>query len=183
VTVIALDVDGVLNHPVHAHRHHIVVPAAALPKHQWLRGGGDQDLSGVVAINPDHGRMITGWQKLGADVRWCTSWGEAANTAIAPLLRIDPLPVIPFWEAPWLIKEFLGTIKAWYLEENFPDVPLVWIDDMAQSGMRHRSAPTLVILVGREGLTAADKGKVTRFVKMHAVHRDIWTDRRQAMEE
>lgn len=164
--VVALDVDGVLNHSTHPVRHDIVLPASILPKHNWMRGGGEQDLAGAILLDPSHGPMIRRWQKLGADVRWCTTWGEAANVVLSPLLGIGSLPVIPFWEGrDRHMDDDLGGFKAWYLNEDIPG-PLVWIDDMVPFGWSSRQ-DSLGIGVGRAGLTASQKRRVSHFIKVH----------------
>jgi hypothetical protein len=173
--VIALDVDGVLNvygAPGYTAQHDVYLPAEILPKHEWIRGFGHEDLRTRVHLNPTHGPMITRWRDQGADVRWCTTWGDAANVALCPLLGIDPLPVIPVWDVP----DSMGSARAvdsgkWKLNgllALFPTGPLVWIDDQALPSWGHvRSDPTLIIEVNF-GLTAADKSRVTRFLRRHA---------------
>lgn len=98
--VVALDIDGVLNAGGAAsylgpgwEDHLLEIPAADLPDSPFVGGGGAHDLTFTATINPAaHGPWITRLREY-ADVVWATTWEQAANAVLAPLLGIDPLPV------------------------------------------------------------------------------------------
>lgn len=137
--VVALDVDEVLNHDgLGTVEHPLVVPAADLPNSPFLRGGGERDLSTIVRLDPRHGEWINSLLERGIEVVWATTWEEAANTHLAPLLGIPPLPVAVSVTAHpprfgWVHNGNTGAWKADALAERYPDpeVALVWVDDLA----------------------------------------------------
>lgn len=133
--VVALDVDGVLNADGLPDEHTISISPDDQPKSPFLRGGGTQEMSGIVRIDPAVGPWITALLEH-ADVVWATTWEKAANVGLAPLLGIDPLPVAcAVAEHPprfGYVKN--GDSVAWkasVLRELYPGRPLVWADDGA----------------------------------------------------
>lgn len=135
--VVALDVDGVLNISpgpgIQEHRLH--VPAALVPKSPFLRGYGEQDLDGTLWLDPTVGPWIQQLRTV-AHVVWATTWEHLANTHLAPLLGIDPLPVAC---AVHIAPPRYGYVKnrdsigwkASVLMQAYPNRPLVWVDDGA----------------------------------------------------
>lgn len=128
--VLFLDVDGVLN-PFGP------VCPAGFAEHDLFDG------EEPVRVNPRHGSWIR--ELLGAfDIIWATFWNQDANRLLAPLLRIDPLPVLamPSGPAPSGVKVPLIASRA-------GDRPAAWIDDthpgQALAWSRTRRVPTMLI--------------------------------------
>ncbi|MFF5100957.1 hypothetical protein [Streptomyces sp. NPDC000134] len=103
-----------------------------------------------------------GLMALGCDLVWATTWGEDANTIIAPLIGLPRLPVVPWpdrsadavprglhWKTPHLV--------AWADHR-----PFIWVDDEISDIDRlwvaaARPGPSLLHRVAPErGLTTAD---------------------------
>ena len=86
--LLLLDIDGVLN-PFGAvgcpggYAEHVLFP-------------GEEP----VRVNAGHGDWL---RELAAEFSlvWATAWGEEANRRLAPLLGLDPLPVIPMPAPPF----------------------------------------------------------------------------------
>ena len=69
-----------------------------------------------------------------AEVVWATTWENTANTILAPLLGIDPLPVgidtkrnIPTVRQIWNTDTALWKFES--LNKNYEGEDLVWVDD------------------------------------------------------
>ena len=134
--VIALDVDGVLNAyrmgPLQPgwKRFDVEMRAENIPESPFAYGPETI----AVTLNPAlHGPWITALRQH-ADVVWATTWEQAANDLLAPLLGIDPLPVgISAAQQPPSAKHLAPrdstAWKAEALSAAFPDRPLVWVDD------------------------------------------------------
>lgn len=98
--VIALDVDGVLNaggSPEDLGKgwqlHRVEVPAEHVPPSPLIGGGGGHQKALTVNIDPGlHGRWINELSET-VDFAWETTWEDAANYALVPLLGIAELPV------------------------------------------------------------------------------------------
>lgn len=143
--VVALDFDGVLNPlgfevPQGFVEHTVHAPVGVVPESAFIRGGGRTPLTTTVRINTDHGAWIESLLEV-ADVVWATTWEEAANVCIAPLLGIDPLPVgISVEDHPPRFGHMRnGDSAAWKaeaLENKFAGRPLVWADDTASAWIR-----------------------------------------------
>ena len=143
--VVALDFDGVLNPlgfeiPPGYVEHKVHAPLGVVPESPFIRGYGREALSTTVRVNPDHGRWIDSLLEV-ADVVWATTWEEAANVCIAPLLGIDPLPVgISVEKNPPMFSHVRsGDSSGWKsmsLADEFRDRALVWVDDMNGSWIR-----------------------------------------------
>jgi hypothetical protein len=87
------------------------------------------------------------------EVVWATAWNGEANTLLAPLLGIDPLPVAVMPKIPFEPREKVPVVSAYA-----QDRPAVWIDDLhtpqGQAWAASRTAPALLIPVApRTGLT------------------------------
>jgi len=145
--VIALDVDGVLN-PAGAPTdlgpgwkiHRIEVPEVDVPRSPFVPGRGDRDISVDVCLNAGlHGAWITKMHAEGADVVWATTWEDAANGYLAPLLGIDPLPV-GIRTTPEMRSRMQDSARAWKsrsLPRLFRGRPLAWVDNLADTwGLR-----------------------------------------------
>lgn len=64
------------------------------------------------------------------EVVWCTAWRHVANDIIAPLMGIDPLPVIDAEGAGAEWK--LGAVVE-FLAGRDPAQPVVWVEDFDSS--------------------------------------------------
>ena len=125
-----LDVDGVLNPfgpgcPAGFTDHHL------FPGEEPVR------------INPEHGTWIT--ELLEAfDIIWATSWNENANRLLAPLLHIDPLPVLAMPRSSFQPSEKVPLIASCAGKR-----PALWIDDIhtpeARTWSQGRQVPTMLI--------------------------------------
>lgn len=81
-----------------------------------------------VWLNKEHGPMLTEWAAAkGFELAWCTTWGEEANSWIAPKIGLA---------ASWPVIQFdpfeLSSIQAWKfpaVERFAEDRDLVWLDD------------------------------------------------------
>ena len=77
------------------------------------------------------------WKPFTSELRVATrrpTWEHTANTHLAPLLGIDPLPVgISVTTHPaYRGEDDVGIVSAWKaraLSQAYPDRALVWIDD------------------------------------------------------
>lgn len=133
--IVALDVDGVLNADAFPDVHELVIPVADQPRSPFLRGGGQVEMRLTIHIDPALGPWITALREH-ADVVWATTWENAANVHLAPLLGIDPLPVaVSVAEHPprfgYVKNADSAGWKASALRDQFPGRPLVWVDDNA----------------------------------------------------
>lgn len=174
--VVALDVDGVLNALAPAPGaggvpHTVTVPAGALPNSPFLAGGGLRDLTATIHLHPAHGEWIRRLLER-ADVWWATTWEGAANTHLAPLLGIDPLPVlnlragVPFGIAR---DRDSAAAKAWALTDLAEETgaPVVWVDDgnLRWAGTTWLAGRGLAVPVAPDaGLTATHRSAVEEFL-------------------
>lgn len=114
-----LDVDGVLclTGPIH-------------PGQQYLTPAG-------IGVYLSDGATSIGLAKLLEcfDGVWCTSWRELAPTHLAPILGIDPLPVLSLPRAEVTRLGLVGAkrtaIESWLTHHPRP---FCWIDDDLDSG-------------------------------------------------
>lgn len=139
--VLFLDVDGVLN-PFGPHC------PAGFTEHDLFPG------EEPVRVNPAHGTWIT--ELLATfDIIWATFWNEDANRLLAPLLRIDPLPVLAMPPAPSQLSAKVPLIAS-----RAGKRPAAWIDDAhppeARAWSQSRQVPTrLITTEPAVGLTRA----------------------------
>ncbi|MEO3869356.1 HAD domain-containing protein [Nonomuraea sp. B12E4] len=113
--LILLDVDGVLN-PWHKQGPH------------WLSVKATCDgVTYPVVLNPEHGPMLLQLaQETGAELVWATTWAEAANQEIGPLIGLPELPVIPVNSGAGAPRVHPKTPPvAAYVNRR----PFVWFDD------------------------------------------------------
>lgn len=127
-----LDVDGPLN------------PYAAKPErrpagyttHRWKPDGWVARHPGLprafvkplrVWLNPGHGPQLLRLADL-FDLAWATTWGEEANTFVAPVLGLPSLPVVDWPATPGIGPG--GTFwKTRYLVAHADGRPFAWVDD------------------------------------------------------
>jgi hypothetical protein len=126
-----LDVDGVLNPYGYRHRppgytEHMLFPAEE-----------------PVLVNPEHGAWITELASA-CELIWATAWNQYANLLLAPLLHIDPLPVLSMPAAPFDASAKVAPIAAFAQRRA-----AAWIDDLhtaeALAWAASRAEPTLLI--------------------------------------
>lgn len=135
--VVALDIDDVLNFDGAPVRHTITLLAADQPKSPFVRGHGLIDKTLTVGIDPAVGPWITVLRER-ADVVWASTWEHAANTHLAPLLGIEPLPVAMSvaTDPPRFGYAKNGDSIGWkasVLRVKYTGRPLVWADDGAHN--------------------------------------------------
>jgi HAD domain in Swiss Army Knife RNA repair proteins len=153
-----LDIDGVLN-PTGSHAERGFTAYR-------LRG---HDLE--VQLNPEHGRMLNALDREGlVDLRWATTWNEAANRAVAPVIGLHrPLPVVPIdralagpvafgnnWKAASVLAQTDGQPFAW-LDDFMTEADRVW----AEARVLDSGTPTLLVRIDPEvGLLPAHLDQV-----------------------
>lgn len=176
--VVALDVDEVLNAAGNGGTlHHVHVKKDDLPDSPFVRGHGQKDLHLWVSLHPDHGAWIRSLLNRGIEVAWATTWENAANVHLAPLLGVPELPVAVCakkhpprfgWVKDGLVAEWKASVLGEFYSD--PDTALVWADDMAG-----RFDPDST-LTDREVLLAA--GVPVDEIKGHwfDLHRSIFRD-------
>jgi hypothetical protein len=125
-----LDVDGVLN-PYGA------AAFAGYEAHDLFPG------EEPVHVHPAHASLLA---RLGEvfELVWASSWNDQANTLLAPLLGIAPLPVVPMPAPP-----FDPDDKVALVSRHAGDRPAAWLDDQhgarAREWATSRRAPTLLL--------------------------------------
>lgn len=135
VVALALDVDGVLNADTGPVTHTVHLEPALVPASPFvgIPRNGPVDLP--LRLDP----TLPAWVRTMldvADVVWATTWEDAANTYLAPLLDIPPLDVATrVADHPpkfgWVTNGNVAAWKASALHERFCGRPLVWVDDAA----------------------------------------------------
>ncbi|WP_107076031.1 HAD domain-containing protein [Micromonospora sp. MH33] len=126
----------------HGHRQAPALPADAHPL--------------LHKVNPEHGRRL---KALPCDLAWATTWMSDANDMLAPLLGLQPLPVVD-----WPDSDEVGVLhwKTRGLVEWAQGRPFVWVDDEISYADQewvstHHQAPALLHRVDpRRGLTERD---------------------------
>ncbi|MDX6744758.1 HAD domain-containing protein [Actinocorallia sp. A-T 12471] len=119
-------------------------------------------------IDPAHGPRL---RALPCELVWATTWGQDANTTVAPRLGLPPLPVAAWpddpdentalhWKTRALVARAAGRPFVWVDDEiRPPDV--AWVTD-------HHPAPALLHRVDpRRGLAQADYRAVAAW--LHAL--------------
>lgn len=118
-----LDVDGPLNpyaaRPERRPEGYTTI-RVALPPERTLR----------VWLHPDHGRRLL---RLGYDLCWATTWMDAANRWIAPVIGLPELPYVDFgsglfaerpdgvhWKTEAIVAYARGRTFAWVDDEQSP---------------------------------------------------------------
>lgn len=124
----------------------------------------------LARIDPGHGARLAA---LSCELVWATSWMADANTSIAPLLGLPPLPVVA-WPT-----DRGDALDAWYglhwktrhLVEWANGRAFVWIDDEHTEAdhdwvRTHHREPALLHRVDpRLGLADADFDAIRRWLR------------------
>ncbi|WP_406167971.1 HAD domain-containing protein [Streptomyces canus] len=169
-----LDVDGPLN-PYAAkperrpegYTTHRMKPEGWLAQHPGLPPSRVRPLR--VWLNPSHGQSLV---KLTDryDLVWATTWRNEANTFIAPVLGLPPLPFVD-WPTT-LTPGPNGTFwKTRHLVNHAEGRPFVWLDDELDDNDRefvagHHEGPALLHWVDpRVGLRERDFEAVADFAR------------------
>ena len=141
--LLLVDIDGVLN-PYGAPG-----PPPGFVEYELFAG------EEPVRVCVGHGDWL---RELGSrfSLVWATAWGEEANRRLAPLLGLDPLPVIPFPPLPFPPEGKLPAVSHYVGAQ-----PLAWIDDAltpaAHTWAATRAVPTLLLDIDPAvGLTRAE---------------------------
>lgn len=147
-----LDLDGVLN-PFGAS----TCPAGYV-EHEFHPGEGPSRYC------PGHGAWIRELAAAG-DLRWASTWGDDANTLLAPLLGVDALPVVELPPLPFRPEQKVPAIAG-----AAGDRPVAWIDDNHTDAGRTwaagRAEPTLLVPVDSAvGWTRADVDRVLEWAR------------------
>jgi len=157
--LLAVDVDGVVN----ALPDNPDAPLPAGQKLAWRLGF-------PIRYNPGHGaKLVATAREAGADLVWCTTWQGDANTHIAPLVGLPPLPWVPL--APNSLALSPGEWKAAGLAA-YATVPggfrpFAWLDDDAcQADLGSHPGPGLVVEVDpRTGLQDGHLAKAVAWLE------------------
>jgi hypothetical protein len=163
--VLYVDVDDVLNLCVHGRHDPWKCRCHTAWAHTWARIPGHTDPL-PLCLNPTHGpQLLQLAEGGGADLTWCTSWGDLANEHIAPALGLPHLPVCPYPPRPPRgrpgHRTDLGVWKARHAVADAAGRPFVLLENEPAAGWEcHRllgDAPHKVVQVNpRHGLTDAD---------------------------
>ncbi|GLP65520.1 hypothetical protein TUSST3_21400 [Streptomyces sp. TUS-ST3] len=169
-----LDVDGPLN-PYAAqperrpegYTTHRMKPEGWIAQHPGLSPSAVKPLR--VWLNPGHGRALLALTDR-YDLVWATTWRQEANTFIAPVLGLPPLPVVD-WPTT-LVPGPDGTFwKTRHLVTHAAGRPFVWLDDELDHRdqefvARHHDGRALLRRVDpRVGLRAPDFEAVAGFAR------------------
>lgn len=109
---------------------------------------------------------------LPCELVWATTWGEQANTDIAPHLGLPRLPVVTWGSDPTSEDEWYGLhwktrgLAAWagnrpfaWLDDELTELDREWLDN-------HHPAATLLQHVDpRQGITPGDLGALERWLR------------------
>ena len=122
-----------------------------------------------VWLHPRHGDLLGALaDRTGAELVWCTTWQDEANTLIAPRVGLPELPVIrwsvadPRWKYAAVLAYAGERTVAWFDDDfdAFPDARDWFLDERARRGARtdlHHVSP-------RTGLTFADVVRVANWL-------------------
>lgn len=160
--LLLIDVDGPLN-PFDARE----IPSGY--QLHLLQPQGFESLR--VWLNPGHGQMLLALADR-FELTWATTWGEhdQANTMIAPLVGLPPLPTIEVGRHPFRMP--WGRIwKRDPVEQYVGQRPFAWFDDQFERGdfewaakRTAEGSPTLLLSIDpRLGLLPVDIDAVARW--------------------
>lgn len=141
------------------------------PVRRGVPGGGTDGVR-RVPLDPALGRRLAA---LPADLVWATTWGQEANSVVAPLVGLGRLPVVG-WPTPLVVPTFedlwpdlhwkTPTLVAWAEGREF-----VWIDDEITDVDRAwvaENSPSRALLLSVDplrGVTAADLDRVEEWIR------------------
>lgn len=167
VPVLLLDVDGALS-PFGTPEDGMHWPA-------WDHHLIDVEPNRPLISVPLAQAMTAAVAALDVQIVWLTTWGEKANTHLAPLLGWDPLPVLDVTGGRRFKGEHDGwaklhVVKRWL--RTYGPRPLVWVDDdvriedLAQEDLYVKALKSALLLrTDRDaGITPADLDRVTTFL-------------------
>lgn len=138
--LLLLDVDGPLNpygaKPVRPDGY---VTYRATEDGRWVEGDGPGH---QVWLNPGHGALLRELaEETGLELVWATAWQHSANARVAPVIGLDPLPVIEFSaedvhvaEDGWLTWRVEGGWKWPAVAAYAGGRALAWLDDELDEG-------------------------------------------------
>ncbi|GAA4893630.1 hypothetical protein LX16_1804 [Stackebrandtia albiflava] len=112
-----LDVDGTLLPYGGA-----TLPSSTAEWERWQHHANPQ----LAKLVPAHGPRL---RDLGCELVWATAWMHDANTVIAPLLGLPPLPVADLPDAPEVDLPDVLHWKTRSLVEAASGRPFIWLDD------------------------------------------------------
>ncbi|MFF4485900.1 hypothetical protein ACFY0F_05285 [Streptomyces sp. NPDC001544] len=117
--VLYLDVDGPLN------------PYAAKPERRpegytTIRVALRPGRALRVWLNPAHGPALL---DLGYDLCWATTWMDAANRWIAPVVGLPDLPYVDFGAGLFALRPDGVHWKTQAIVAHAADRPFAWVDD------------------------------------------------------
>ena len=129
-----LDVDDVLNVKIAPYQEHLIeVVTADMPRHAFISHFSEP----TVTLSVCFPNRYEAWLAELAEVYelvWATTWEHLANRHLAPLLGLDPLPVVEFTEPPRFSEVKHGDPAPWkwrHLVEYASGRPFVFVDDGA----------------------------------------------------
>lgn len=107
---------------------------------------------------------------LGCDLVWATTWGEDANSTVAPLIGLPRLPVVPWpadgdvpgprglhWKTPRLV-EWAGRRPFIWVDDEIGDMDRLWV------AAQHPGPSLLHHVDPARGLTDADFSVLARWL-------------------
>ncbi|MGW0793759.1 hypothetical protein [Streptomyces sp. NPDC002692] len=112
-----------------------------------------------VWLHPGHGRALL---DLGYDLCWATTWMDAANQHIAPVIGLPTLPYVDFTGALFAVRPDGVHWKTERIVAYAAGRPFAWVDDEQSPAddvyvAEHHPAPALLHHVDpRRGLLAGD---------------------------
>jgi hypothetical protein len=118
-----------------------------------------------VWLHPGHGDLLGALtDRTHAELVWCTTWEDQANELIAPLIGLDPLPVIhwdqtdPDWKFAAVLDYAATRTVAWFDDafDEHPDARDRFLNERLRRGL----PTTLHYVDPRVGLTFDDVVRV-----------------------
>ncbi|MFF6998848.1 hypothetical protein ACFY93_28370 [Streptomyces sp. NPDC008313] len=119
-----------------------------------------------VWLHPEHGRALLA---LGYELCWASTWMDAANRWIAPVIGLPELPYVDFTGALFTERPDGVHWKTAAIVEHARGRPFAWVDDEQSPAddayvAAHHAGPALLHHVDpRIGLREGDFEALTRF--------------------